>query len=927
MNLRRLILGLSLASGWCGIAYELLYSRLLTTYLGDMFHVNAAILCSFLLGIGVGAKVAHRWVQRLWAIEVLIGLYALGVALGMTFFADGLLTRAVPNLSGGVLLVTATAFALCLVPATLIGFSVPLFSLYLEAHSERRSTREAFASVYWLYNLGAALCIVAMEYWLLRRFGVRATVYGLALTNIASGLLVRLVPVPPAADVAKDGGDRKEVPVWALFAASALSGLFQLFLLKIVEIVFGPFHENFALVLALVLVGIAVGTHVVRRLRISFADVLSLGALAVGLNVVLLGSLVRLWAGLNGTFGVAPVASELLKAFVLVLIGGIPLAVFGATIPALLEDERQDRAAVGKLLLASSLGNCAGYLLAVLFLYERLSYGTLALLFPAGLWILALAVRPRGLAPAKVGLVGAIPIIALLPFVWPEDLFHLSYREYVGTDSLEKALDRVADYEVLRRRDGEVNLVHFREGETAVVINGYRSLLSSRNGHTNLKEMVVGMAPALYSDRRERALVLGLGTGITGAATAMLYRRTTGVEISPAVVAALPRFAQNNFDLLHRPGFDLVLDDGLGALARSSERFDAIVSTVTSPLYFASSKLYTREFFQLAKSRLAPGGVYAMWFDARVTATGADIIFETLRQSFRDCHMIYLTPVYSELVCADRPLFPRPLPEEAWPAELVREFGVDRLGLSANEFLEALVFTRHDIFKNIGGAEANTFDRPRLEFLMAAASLAKVSAANAWTPYWMAKANLRVKAFSGSELDDSGLAVRCAVFKGVGEVGYPDCDAFFKSPGGQPFHASYLKKVLAFGEDREVPEKQLGLLRQLAALGECPSAIPFLERLEPQLRGRLAFEELRARCRLDQGSAIGDADLDRLYRSGPLQPAVRRILARVAQARGRADLAAAHAKILGALGGFTAADQALVDGSPSPAAALSGGEP
>ena len=54
---RKLLPVLAVASGWCGIAYELLYSRLLTTYLGDMFHVNAAILTSFLLGIGVGVGV------------------------------------------------------------------------------------------------------------------------------------------------------------------------------------------------------------------------------------------------------------------------------------------------------------------------------------------------------------------------------------------------------------------------------------------------------------------------------------------------------------------------------------------------------------------------------------------------------------------------------------------------------------------------------------------------------------------------------------------------------------------------------------------------------------------------------------------------------------------------------------------------------
>src|SRR5260370_39627689 len=77
---------LTVASGWCGIAYELLYSRLLTTYLGDMFHVNAATLTSFLLGIGPSAGIARRFARWLWLVEILIGAYAISVSLTLFVF-------------------------------------------------------------------------------------------------------------------------------------------------------------------------------------------------------------------------------------------------------------------------------------------------------------------------------------------------------------------------------------------------------------------------------------------------------------------------------------------------------------------------------------------------------------------------------------------------------------------------------------------------------------------------------------------------------------------------------------------------------------------------------------------------------------------------------------------------------------------------
>ncbi len=125
---RHLLSALAIASGWCGIAYELLYSRLLTTYLGDMFHVNAAILTSFLLGIGLGSAIAHRFTRWLWLIELLIGAYAFLVAGGLFVVETRLLQEGLSLLGGSRLAVIGATFALTLFPASMIGFSVPLFA-------------------------------------------------------------------------------------------------------------------------------------------------------------------------------------------------------------------------------------------------------------------------------------------------------------------------------------------------------------------------------------------------------------------------------------------------------------------------------------------------------------------------------------------------------------------------------------------------------------------------------------------------------------------------------------------------------------------------------------------------------------------------------------------------------------------------------
>jgi len=131
-----LLLLLSFASGMCGLAYEILYARLLTTYLGDMYFVSAAILATFLFGIACGSVAARRLVRWLWAIELSIGAYAAALALGFLFRGNDLLAWIHPHVAGRPALLVLTVFAILMVPATLVGTSVPLFAAYVRGRAK-----------------------------------------------------------------------------------------------------------------------------------------------------------------------------------------------------------------------------------------------------------------------------------------------------------------------------------------------------------------------------------------------------------------------------------------------------------------------------------------------------------------------------------------------------------------------------------------------------------------------------------------------------------------------------------------------------------------------------------------------------------------------------------------------------------------------
>ena len=136
-----------LLSGLSGISYEILYGRILGGILGDQFAVSAAVLITFLLGIGLGARFAHRLWSRLWLIEGMIGVYGIAFVLSRDAIEHLLYNGMgfLPSLAGPILLGTV----LLLIPALLLGCSVPLFAGYLG----RMNESPMFSRVYAIYNL------------------------------------------------------------------------------------------------------------------------------------------------------------------------------------------------------------------------------------------------------------------------------------------------------------------------------------------------------------------------------------------------------------------------------------------------------------------------------------------------------------------------------------------------------------------------------------------------------------------------------------------------------------------------------------------------------------------------------------------------------------------------------------------------------
>ncbi len=148
----------------------------------------------------------------------------------------------------------------------------------------------------------------------------------------------------------------------------------------------------------------------------------------------------------------------------------------------------------------------------------------------------------------------------------------------------------------------------------------------SLNNHTEIYPVFSAFNPDI-----KEILVLGSGSGLMAKYLSKFYKdsRVTIVEIDPKVV----KVAEEFFDLKSYP-IKIVVSDARVFLAKNSEKYDLIVNDVYNSFISVPWHLTTKEFNDLAKSRLNKGGIYAVNFISALVGGNADF-FKSMRFTFQ----------------------------------------------------------------------------------------------------------------------------------------------------------------------------------------------------------------------------------------------------------------------------------------------------
>lgn len=123
------------------------------------------------------------------------------------------------------------------------------------------------------------------------------------------------------------------------------------------------------------------------------------------------------------------------------------------------------------------------------------------------------------------------------------------------------------------------------------------------------------LVPILHVDDPQDALVIGLGSGHSAEIVRKFGFPSIDIaEIAPGIIEAARRhFNHINGNILDQPGVQLHLEDGRNVLLLNEKQYDLITMEISSVWFAGSTSLYCREFYELCKKRLKPGGVMQQW--------------------------------------------------------------------------------------------------------------------------------------------------------------------------------------------------------------------------------------------------------------------------------------------------------------------------
>ncbi len=645
-----MLAALFVGSGCSALIYEIVWFQLLELVIGSSGVSLGVLLGTFMGGMCLGSLILARVISvrphplRVYAsLEAGIGVIGILVLLGMPYAGGLYMAIGSPGFWG--ILLRAVISGICLLPPTLLmGATLPAIARWVETTPQGISWLGFF---YGSNIVGAIFGCLLAGFYLLRVYDMATATYVAASINLLVALIALLsakrIPYRiPATDSAQPVTTHVR-GVSAVYVAIAISGSTALgaevVWTRLLSLLLGASVYTFSIILAVFLLGLGMGSrYAAGRSRWSTHPHLDLGVCQMLLCAAIAWSAYMISSSLPYWPIDAALSTNAWFSFQLHLLlcmwAILPAAfLWGASFPlalAAVASRGQDAGrVVGGVYAANTVGGIIGALCFSLLFVK--SFGTqhaqqalIALSAVSGLLILAPSVwtfwkTNKGFGRAMSVIVAAVLAVLLGLSVPPVNGALIAYGRFLSF--------RLGLRDAQTKAPFVPNILYAGEGMNAsIAVSG--PAVGVRNFHVSGKieasnlpkdlrlERMLGVIPALYHPWPRSVLIVGFGAGVT-AGTFVLdptIERIVICEIEPLIPQVVSQYFRiENYNVFHDPRVEVVYDDARHYILTTDEKFDVITSDPIHPWVKGAATLYTREYFELVKKHLNPGGTVSQW--------------------------------------------------------------------------------------------------------------------------------------------------------------------------------------------------------------------------------------------------------------------------------------------------------------------------
>ena len=745
-----------ICSGASGLIYEVIWMRQLTLVFGSTVFATSTVLTAFMAGLALGSFYFGRKIDesdqsplRMYALlEAGIGAFCLVWPLILSILGAlyVLIHRNVTSEFYTLSLIRfVLTFAVLLIPATLMGGTLPVLTRFFVKRLEQLGTN--IGVLYALNTFGAVVGTVAAGFFLLEAFGIRwslgigiainfaVAAIAIALANRVSGTEIdeQLEEVQQSEPENIPRRPERHLVLWAIGISGFCALAYEVLWTRIMVFFLGSTTYAFATMLAAFLFGIALGSIVLARWvdRIK-QPVAVFGILQLGIGLfalILMPAFEELYAmtrALQSTFGV----SRFWTFFSCFLVMCLPTFLMGASFPLVTKiytgNERQLGRSIGNVYAVNTVGSilgafCAGFILIPL-LGIRPSIVLMVALNTGIGCLLVLRGEQRtetgrallqGISIGMPILNAGLAVILLLTLNQPLFLKSAIFKT-------QRPGDTLVDYN--EEVDATVTTLKDDEAVYRLYVDTNQAADASR--WDSPSHRVIAHLPLLLHRRPKRALVVGFGMGLTSYSITQHGVRVDAIELSEGVISAAQKhFTHVNGNVFDSPLFNYKINDGRNHILMTKTKYDMISTGIIHPLVSAgSSNIYTADFYRLCRRILSEDGIMCQWVPLhRLPEAHYKMIVRTFIEVFPHTTLWYkYTPDFVILIGTPEPLQInyKNFLARAQIASISEGLAADDLdGLS---LLDSFMMGPETVREYVGPGPIHTDNRPRLEFFRGA---------------------------------------------------------------------------------------------------------------------------------------------------------------------------------------------------------------